>query len=1650
MDFTIGSNRMNWPSTAHRICLTLLAWIGISAHSAWANTSVKLGAVTQITGPQDLDLEGEFVYAINFSADDPVRTVRGVNFTPDRLPIPGATLVGPQSVTPWQAKPEFGSSADANQLEEILHDIRWANTGGGERLRATLRVNALDEYKLQILISGNVEEDRRWDIRVNGLNAVDEITSLGVSPGQHYAVNRATLYTYQFVAPTTNVVVEMGTLFGNTDGGDRNPIWQALTLERVTIPPTPDDIVLAPAGGRVFARQTAGIGHLQVIDRKSAASHDLSLVSGAGDADNAKFTLIDGSLFPRPFDFRQQPPGSSFTVRVRATDRAATNRWLEKAFSLAIVAPNAPKTLNLDATAISASAQPGALLARMAAGLSDAFDQATYQLVSGAGSDDNAACTVVGDQLRLQTALPSGQTALRIRLRATELAGLFTEQSFLLPLQAPQLRLNEIFSGAPDAPGGLPDEAGELQDWIEIYNELPQWVDLSQWHLTDDPKAQQKWTFPTALIPPHGFLTILADGKGVAPNGSDRLHANFSLAGSGEWLALVWPDGLTLASTLDAPEQFPGVAYGYAGNPGAAALGYLTSPTPGTNNATAFRTGKNEVTFNRPHGFFQAAFALELSATVPGSVIRYTLDGSPPSAANGSTYSGPITVTPSTVAQTRGTRIVRAIALQGDAARTPIATQTYLFVTGISNPLVEGIVNQGQLVSSITRSAVYGPILPAAFLALPAVSVVLPGGIPGSETPASIELFDPEAREAGFQIDAGIEATGTTSLASPKLSMAATFRRAYGQSELKYPLFARGSRFPRGAATQFKKIRLRSHSHDTFFWLGTQENPPVPYGNPPVTRSGDAQLTRNPWIDEMQLMMGQPGKHGRQVHLYLNGAYHGIYHIHEHPDDDYLASYYPGGSSDFHFTGAATTGSDHGNGDNWTKPWQALKASLNNYPQARRWIDVTNLCDYMLLSFYAGNDWDWSAQHNWSAAGPTLPDRGGWKFFQQDSDVTLQDVKADCTDQDVPDGVFTALMRQPDFRVLFRDRAYLHCFNNGALTPARAGGLYHDRMNEISNAIVAETARWQPTSSVAKLPWDRDQEWLNEWNYLRNTFFPQRHIRLIEQLRKHSGWWPVEPPAFTLNGGRVPGGSVVEVTNKIGSVYYTIDGSDPRLPGGKISPSALLLSTNPLVIDQTRQIRARVFAAADWSALVEVAFIPNGTPLAASDSLALTEIQYHPQDDAAPEFLEFQNTSAAAIDLSGVTLSNAVSYVFPAGTVLAASERLVVTKDPTLFNALYLATNSPYFRSPVRSLGPWLGSLSNAGETLTVLAPQGDALFSCTYGVTGGWPKRADGLGSSLELNSDPLPSTAGERSAWLSDARHWHPSVLVHGSPGWAGSPAASGVILNEVYAASPVGDTDAVELMNATAAPVSVMNWFLSDSLKLPRKYRFPADTGLPPGGRRVLRESDFNNPANPNCLTPFALNSDGDAVHLIEADAAGNLLRFADEIEFGPTPSGRSIGRTPDGTSRWALLQRPTLGQSNSAAEPGYDAWKVTAFRSDTPPDDTTRTADPDGDGLTNFAEYAFVLSPLVADGLRLELAGLQSDGSLRFRYRIRTDAPELTVRLEVSKNLLTWDPAGAAVEIILRTPDPDGSSAVVADLRPPAAGGTEPRFVRLRVQ
>ena len=137
----------------------------------------------------------------------------------------------------------------------------------------------------------------------------------------------------------------------------------------------------------------------------------------------------------------------------------------------------------------------------------------------------------------------SSQDAV-VAARELNLAGLAIERAFTLPVAEPRVRINEFLAGNSD---GLQDETLEPQDWIEIFNEQGQSVDLNGWFLTDDPDELTKWPFPPRVLGPHEFLIVFADGATTQPGGGSPLHANFSLDQTGEWLALVRPDG-TVAS----------------------------------------------------------------------------------------------------------------------------------------------------------------------------------------------------------------------------------------------------------------------------------------------------------------------------------------------------------------------------------------------------------------------------------------------------------------------------------------------------------------------------------------------------------------------------------------------------------------------------------------------------------------------------------------------------------------------------------------------------------------------------------------------------------------------------------------------------------------------------------------------------------------------------------------------------------------------------------------------------------------------------------------------------------------------------------------------------------------------------------------------
>jgi hypothetical protein len=144
------------------------------------------------------------------------------------------------------------------------------------------------------------------------------------------------------------------------------------------------------------------------------------------------------------------------------------------------------------------------------------------------------------------------------------------------------LIINEFLA---DNETGLVDDNGDYSDWIEIYNQGQQPINLSGWALTDDPNQPTKWMFPDMSLGSHEYLVVFASGKNRTMEKADTaLHTNFKLKKKGDFLALysVFEHRFVDAISPHYPEQFRDISYGRYGHD--LAYGYLTLPTPGAPN----------------------------------------------------------------------------------------------------------------------------------------------------------------------------------------------------------------------------------------------------------------------------------------------------------------------------------------------------------------------------------------------------------------------------------------------------------------------------------------------------------------------------------------------------------------------------------------------------------------------------------------------------------------------------------------------------------------------------------------------------------------------------------------------------------------------------------------------------------------------------------------------------------------------------------------------------------------------------------------------------------------------------------------------------------------------------------------------------------
>jgi hypothetical protein len=103
---------------------------------------------------------------------------------------------------------------------------------------------------------------------------------------------------------------------------------------------------------------------------------------------------------------------------------------------------------------------------------------------------------------------------------------------YLVGYAPPAVLVNEFLA---DNESVNQDQAGEYDDWVELYNAGSAPATLDGMYLTDDLSEPRKWQIPAGTtIPPGGYLLVWCDKDA----GQGPLHAGFKLNRDGEEIGL--------------------------------------------------------------------------------------------------------------------------------------------------------------------------------------------------------------------------------------------------------------------------------------------------------------------------------------------------------------------------------------------------------------------------------------------------------------------------------------------------------------------------------------------------------------------------------------------------------------------------------------------------------------------------------------------------------------------------------------------------------------------------------------------------------------------------------------------------------------------------------------------------------------------------------------------------------------------------------------------------------------------------------------------------------------------------------------------------------------------------------------------------------
>lgn len=1240
------------------------------------------------------------------------------------------------------------------------------------------------------------------------------------------------------------------------------------------------------------------------------------------------------------------------------------------------------------------------------------------------------------------------------------------------------------------------DEDGDRPDWLEIYNPTGADIDLAGYHLTDESGNLTKWTFPSTLLLAGKYLVVYASDKNRAVAGSE-LHLNFKLAGGGEYLALVEPDGTTIISefTPTFPVQVEGFSYGVGGLAPADSRGYFATPSPGSQNGTLLSAPLIAPVLSPPYATFPLNGNVVVTIT-PGiaflsSEIRYTTNGSVPIKSS-SLYNG----TPVTISNT-----------------THLRARVFDTSTGGGGAIAGG--QYQELASSSNLSGIPAPNAFDSNLPIMVVENFGAGGIPGPG--ATLQT----ARVSVFEVD---PASGRASLSeTPDASFRIGIRRR-GQSSSGFskPQYRVELRDESDVDLDYPLLGLPSESDWVF--------------NGPWT---DKALIRNSLSFELGRTIGVEAPRTKHFEMFLstNGGdltsseYVGVYVLFEKikrgKNRTDIAGMSPSDNSGPEVTGGYLTrfeppgiANDGPRATNWNTveilepdaPTQQQREYLGQYYDdflaTLGWsrgsgannsgvvnpdpvtgypafIDVDSFVNMMIVtelgrdqdayvrSDYMHKDrngklkkgplWDHNLTMN---TGCCFDNRNpvGWQY--------QNDYNRGGRDHNYEPDWFVPLMRDPDFNQQFIDR-WTELRRNGALDMTALFDRIDTQADPLAEAAVRNFTKWDTLGqngpgfgSPSTATWEEQIDEIKDWLTIRLAWIDSEFQTV---------------PTLSPAGGMVAGGSSV-VVSSAESVYYTLDGSDPRLPGGGIKAGALFVEAGGANIPVNL-----IATGSSWR------FLDDGSDQ--GDSEIVGAPSAHPSYEAThwkhPAFVESGWGTGDAIlgfgDLNGIVPDTLITkgpisgqhltYYFRKTFNIADASQLLSLSCEILRDdgAIIYLNGKEIARSNMTAGNKNFEDLAqetvaSAGEltyeTITLdPADLVDGTNIVAVEVHQGSTNSND-LGFDFSLDGTRPPGGASgvtitETSALTARARtaggEWSgatQSIYVVGTPASAANlaltelnyhpstPTAAETLADPTYNDD---DFEFIEVKNVSAAPIDLSGLSFVDGIT----FTVPTITVLAVGEYGVFVENlaAFRERygAAPRVLGVYAdkFSNDGEPVHLLDING-NDIFNFTfNDIWYPPTDGDGytlvaidedKVSANRSEPANWAISCQLS-GNPGAANGPvftyTFDSWKNYYFDAAGQLDllISGPGADRESDGIVTLLEFGLGLNPNLNDVGRLPYPGVVNDGGedyLTITFRRLKKAIDLDYRVMVSDNLTGW--IQATTEIGVPTDNGDGTETV----------------------